>query len=352
MAYVRNTWYVAQWSTELPMGTPQATQILGEPIVLWRNDEGQVSAIEDRCVHRLAPLSLGRVEQGNLRCMYHGFLFNPQGQVISIVGQDSIPAKARVKCYPVVEQDSWIWVWMGSPERADPALIPRVNGIDHPEWALDHGTLDYAAEASLINDNLTDLSHVAFVHAKSFSATETFAESLPTVTAIDRGVRIERWAENEPPLGKRVGDTDPADLLDVFLSTDYLVPGILRLRATLYPAGTFKRHGRVGLPAELELKHFGLYSAQAVTPTGKGTARYFFSNGPRAPAPAAVRAFLWNEVVLKAFAEDRIMIEGQQRVIDLTPDPRILLAVGDQGTVMFNRLVDRLVQQEAQADAA
>lgn len=347
MKYVRNTWYVAQWATDLPAGAPHAMQIMDEPIVLWRNAEGQVAALEDRCVHRLAPLSLGRVEKNNLRCMYHGFVFNPQGKVVSIVGQDTIPAKARVRSYPVVEQDSWIWIWMGEPERADPALIPRVHGLDHPEWALDHGTLDYYAEASLISDNLTDLSHAAFVHAKSFGSTEQFAANPPTVTAIEGGVRIDRWSENEPPLGQLASETDPSELLDVLLSTEYLVPGILRILATLYPAGTFKRLGRDNLPPEVELRHFALYSAQAVTPLGKGKARYFFCNGPRAPAPADVRDFLWNEVVLKAFAEDRTMIEAQQRVLDMTPDPHILLAAGDQGTVMYNRLVERLVQQEA-----
>jgi len=64
MNYVRNAWYVGGWSDDLEQNKLAGIRILGEPIVLWRS-EGQVVALADRCVHRLAPLSLGRCEAGN-----------------------------------------------------------------------------------------------------------------------------------------------------------------------------------------------------------------------------------------------------------------------------------------------
>lgn len=342
MSYVRNTWYVAGWSREVAAGELQGMTILGEPIVVWRNDGGELHALENRCVHRLAPLSLGRCEGAHLRCMYHGFVFDAEGRVVSIPGQDVIPSIARVKSYPVVEQDSWVWIWMGDPARADKGLIPRVKSLDDPEWAPGHSTLDYAAEARLINDNLTDLSHLAFVHGQSFAATDDLAVSLPTVTPIDRGVRIERWAENQPPLGM----PDAPVRFDAFLSYDYLVPGIFRFHARSFPPGTFKRFGRALPPADVECTH--VYSSQAVTPLGEGKARYFFSNGPGMPATREFSDFLW-QVALHAFAEDRLMIEGQQRIIDLTPESRVMPAVGDKGTVLYNRLVDRMVREERES---
>lgn len=344
MSYVRNAWYVAAWSDEVVAGKPHAMTILEEPIVLWRGDDGGLNALEDRCVHRLAPLSKGRCEGGNLRCMYHGFLYGPEGRVISIPGQDVIPAAMRAKHYPVTERHSWVWVWMGDPERADPKLVPAVKGLDDPEWALDHSLLDYAAEARLINDNLTDLSHLAFVHEKSFAATDDLAVNLPTVTPIERGIRIQRWAVNQPP----VGMPGAKEVFDVLLSQDYLVPGIMSLHVRVYPEGTFKRLGaHVVPPRELEIRAACVYSAQAVTPTSKGASRYFFSNGPHAPASAEFRRFLWNDVLLTAFAEDREMIEGQQRIIDLTPGWKVMPAAGDKGTVMFNRLVERMAREES-----
>src|SRR5690349_7746988 len=88
MPYVRNTWYVAAWSHDVNGPTPFATTILGERIALYRSETGPTIALEDRCVHRLAPLSLGRREGDGLRCMYHGILYNAQGRAIEIPGQD------------------------------------------------------------------------------------------------------------------------------------------------------------------------------------------------------------------------------------------------------------------------
>ncbi|WP_240345062.1 Rieske 2Fe-2S domain-containing protein [Novosphingobium sp. THN1] len=62
MSYVRNAWYVAGWSHELAKEIPLALSILGERIVVWRSASGTLNALEDRCIHRLAPLSLGRCE--------------------------------------------------------------------------------------------------------------------------------------------------------------------------------------------------------------------------------------------------------------------------------------------------
>ena len=110
MAYVRNAWYVAAWVTDIPVDKPTAVEILGEPIVLWRSD-GRLVAFEDRCVHRLAPLSLGRCEGASLRCMYHGLRFDADGKCVEIPGQELVPPQARVRTYPVLEKHSWAWVW-------------------------------------------------------------------------------------------------------------------------------------------------------------------------------------------------------------------------------------------------
>ena len=98
MTYVKNAWYVAAWEHEIEDGKPYQMMVLGEPIVLYRTAEtGGVVALEDRCVHRLAPLSLGRCEGAKLRCMYHGLLFDTDGKCVEIPGQELIPAKARVR---------------------------------------------------------------------------------------------------------------------------------------------------------------------------------------------------------------------------------------------------------------
>jgi len=190
--FAQNCWYVAGWLTEFGEDQPHARTIASERVVLFRTSHGLV-ALEDRCVHRLAPLSLGRCEGDTLRCMYHGLRFSADGACVEIPGQERIPDTARVKSYPVVERHSWAWIWIGEAA-ANEALIPEAVGLDHPDWALKSGGhLDYAASYTLINDNLLDFSHLSFVHSNSFGAGPEWAASRPVVTALDRGVRVSRW---------------------------------------------------------------------------------------------------------------------------------------------------------------
>jgi phenylpropionate dioxygenase-like ring-hydroxylating dioxygenase large terminal subunit len=92
--YVRNAWYVASWSQVLGDRKLLGVSILDERIVIWRSGT-RLTALEDRCVHRLAPLSLGRCEGDNLRCQYHGFLYNADGKVIEVPGQEVVPPGLR-----------------------------------------------------------------------------------------------------------------------------------------------------------------------------------------------------------------------------------------------------------------
>ena len=116
--YVRNAWYVAAWTHEIEPSKTFAITILDEPVVIWRSEGGLLAALEDRCVHRMAPLSLGRCEGERLRCMYHGLLFSAEGRVVEIPGQEQIHPNARVRSYPVIERHSWVWVWMGDAGQA------------------------------------------------------------------------------------------------------------------------------------------------------------------------------------------------------------------------------------------
>ena len=191
MLAVRNCWYVAAWSTELPGEALISRTILGELIMLYRAGDGAVVGMEDRCCHRLAPLSLGERDGDAIRCMYHGFKFDRSGRCIEIPGQDMIPPKARVKTYPVLERGGWIWIWMGDATRADAALLPQAIGPDNPEWNMRYSQLDYEANYQLINDNLTDFSHLAYVHRNSFGASEDFSRSRPKVIRIERGIHVE-----------------------------------------------------------------------------------------------------------------------------------------------------------------
>src|SRR5580658_6301193 len=225
MIYVRNAWYVAGWTHELAIGCLAGVRILNEPIVIWRNAAGELAAFEDRCIHRLAPLSMGRCEGEKLRCKYHGLLYDRTGRVVEIPGQDKIAASLRVRAYPVAERHSWIWVWMGDAAIADERLIPPAVGIeelDGNDYVFTHGQTDIAAEARLVYDNLLDLSHISFLHSDSLMLGEIWAQERPKVTEQKRSIRSERWLTGKDAKHS-LKTGEPAD---VHVCTDYFVPGI------------------------------------------------------------------------------------------------------------------------------
>lgn len=344
--HVRNAWYVAGWEQDLAPATPFAITILDEPVVVYRAGDGRPVALEDRCVHRLAPLSRGRCEGDRLRCMYHGLLFDPDGRVVEIPGQELIPAQARVKSYPAAIRHSWIWIWMGDPARADEALIPPAVGFDHPDYILGRGQLDYAASAELIHDNLCDFSHLSYVHAESFGASEDWARTRPKITALERGVRFERWMTSQAGMRARRS----GGLVDTWQSYDYLVPGILLMGSASYPEGTAARLG-MRPPPDFAGASGVSFTSQAVTAMTGRTARYFFSWGPhRDFGDEALRDTLMG-VADMAFGEDKAMIEAQQRVIDATPEPRVMPTGADKGVTLYQRLVERMAREEAREAA-
>jgi nitrite reductase/ring-hydroxylating ferredoxin subunit len=103
--YLRNAWYVAAWSDDIGDDALVARTIMDEPIVLYRKAAGGVAAIEDRCAHRFAPLSMGKIVGGDrIQCPYHGLEFDGSGACVKNPhGTKSIPPRARVKSYPIIE---------------------------------------------------------------------------------------------------------------------------------------------------------------------------------------------------------------------------------------------------------
>jgi phenylpropionate dioxygenase-like ring-hydroxylating dioxygenase large terminal subunit len=347
--WVRNAWYVAAWAHEITGDGVVARTILNEPLVLYRTGNGLVVAMEDRCCHRLAPLSLGRREGDDLRCMYHGLKFGPDGRCNEIPGQTAIPARAFVRPYPVVESGSWIWVWMGDAARADVSQIPATVAGNDPGWNMRMGCLDYAANYQLINDNLLDLSHVAFVHEKTLGrGTPQWATEQPARIPLDRGVRFQRWFRGRGP-SHYFGA--PGERFDMWHSYDFIVPGVFIQRPAWYPLGTADRcDGRAPGP-EIE-PLFVRLDDQAVVPVTERTSRYFYAAGGRAKDATpelAGEIFAFTEV---AFHEDKVIIEAQQKVIDQDPARQMLSLAMDGGPNLFRGIVRELIAAETTTSGA
>jgi phenylpropionate dioxygenase-like ring-hydroxylating dioxygenase large terminal subunit len=164
--YLWESWYCAGWSADL-VDEPTAIKILDRELVLFRDQLGTACAISNRCSHRFAPLSGGRMVGGVLECPYHGLQFDGTGTCIFNPHGDQIPPRAHVKSYPIVEKHRALWVWMGDPANADPAMIFPLPFLDDDRYAVATGYLHIKADYQLLNDNLLDLTHALYIHPKT-----------------------------------------------------------------------------------------------------------------------------------------------------------------------------------------
>ncbi|QRP43647.1 aromatic ring-hydroxylating dioxygenase subunit alpha [Amycolatopsis sp. FDAARGOS 1241] len=186
-AFARNQWYVAAYGREVGRELFART-VLGEPIVFYRTESGEVTALADRCVHRRYPLSESRLDGDKIVCGYHGFTYDSAGSCVFVPGQARIPRTARVASYPVVEQDSFVWVWIGERELADPAAIPRAPWLADPAYTTVCGMEPLAARYELLVDNLLDLSHETYLHGGYIGTPEVANTPITTEVDEDRGI--------------------------------------------------------------------------------------------------------------------------------------------------------------------
>ena len=114
MPFVRNAWYVAGWSKDFADDL-RAITITEQNMVLFRASDGELVALEDRCPHRLLPLSKGKRVGDTVQCGYHGMTFGRDGKCVRVPGQDNLPASAYVDTYPVHEAHGIVWIWPGDP---------------------------------------------------------------------------------------------------------------------------------------------------------------------------------------------------------------------------------------------
>lgn len=178
--FVTDAWYVAAFADEVTR-TPLARCVLGLPLVLLRRTDGGVVALEDRCPHRSMPLSRGAVEGDTLVCAYHGARFGCDGICIQVPSQPVVPPGARVRAFPVQQRGPLVWVWMG-PSAPD-AEPPHPAWVDDAGWVASQQRLHLQASYVRLHENLLDLTHLSFLHARTFG-TPDYA-SAPYETTID-----------------------------------------------------------------------------------------------------------------------------------------------------------------------
>ncbi|MCC3505218.1 MAG: aromatic ring-hydroxylating dioxygenase subunit alpha [Microcoleus sp. PH2017_19_SFW_U_A] len=163
-------WYPVIPVAELS-GEPKPFVLLGQPIALWLDSEGQPAAVEDRCCHRTAKLSLGKVVSGNISCAYHGWTFNSSGTCVSVPQQPngSISGNYKVKSYQACDRYGYVWVCLDEPI----AEIPNIPEAADPNYRQIHEFYEPWNCAGLrVMENELDMAHPTFVHTATFGSEE------------------------------------------------------------------------------------------------------------------------------------------------------------------------------------
>lgn len=170
---MNNYWYIACRSGQLKK-KPLARTILDEPLVVFRSSDGKAAALIDRCAHRNMALSRGKVDGCGLRCCYHGWLWDGDGKCIDIPASChgcETYAKLKVRAYPVIEKQGFVWVWMGAGDAVgEPIDFPNFDESGWHHWVMER---DFKGAAFHCVENFLDVPHTAHVHRGLFRGNES-----------------------------------------------------------------------------------------------------------------------------------------------------------------------------------
>ncbi|HEY1301189.1 MAG TPA: aromatic ring-hydroxylating dioxygenase subunit alpha [Stellaceae bacterium] len=244
---VGNAWYVAGLSREFPALALQGQVIAEKPLVLWRTGEGVVVAFDERCCHKRMPLSQGRlIEDGSLlECAYHGLCYDAGGRCVRIPSHPDgrIPPQARLRPFPVVEQDGLVWVWPGDPAKSAATDPPRLPEIADPAWeTADTGPMPVPANTVLLIENLLDITHFYPLHDGNIGDVENSRIPVRLEEGVRDGIPYvgtvrEARAYRQPPF---LEDYFGYDVVDRDHTHFLLSPAVTKVQMRVWPAG---RHG-------------------------------------------------------------------------------------------------------------
>jgi phenylpropionate dioxygenase-like ring-hydroxylating dioxygenase large terminal subunit len=336
MAFLRNSWYVAGWSSDL-MNNLIGRRILDEPVVLYRLPTGEAVATSGRCPHRFAPLHLGKIIEGELECPYHGLRFNSKGGCV-FNPQGPIPKAAQLRSYPVVERYGALWIWMGDATIANPEQLPDYPFLESDRFAVIKGYVNVQANYELLSDNIMDLGHVDFLHASSFGTGAT-VRAKTAVRRVGNAIHCDRWMANhhQGPLTSRLFGRE-GQAVDAWVDVRWNPPSLMLLTFGMTDVGAPRSQG-----SEIPATHF-------MTPETEYSTHYFWSSARSFRVDDQALTEQFRKGAEAAFTlEDKPMIEAQQQMMggahlfSLNP----VFLSGDNGPVQARRVLAELVDKEA-----
>jgi vanillate O-demethylase monooxygenase subunit len=284
-------------------------------------------------------LSEGKVDGERLRCMYHGLEFDRDGNCVKVPGQDRIPKACAVQSFPIVEQDSLVWIWMGEREKANPADVVHYPWHSDPQWRWKSASYHLECSYELLQDNLLDLSHLGFVHVSTIGGDPESHSNAEMHTVRDGNkVSIVRWMKNVMPPPTFVKGARLNGRIDRWQEIEFR-PGFINIWAG-------------GLPVEADARNnprIGGYQSRifdGITPETESSCHYFWSaaHSYRIDEPEVTE--LHFEHIATAFEEDRHVLALQQKRLAATPSRGLVDIKSDIASLHARRIMLELIEKE------
>ena len=280
---LRHQWYVVADAADITTAPCSAT-LLGERFVLWRAADGAVRSAADRCPHREAPLSAGRVSDGCLVCPYHAWAFDADGVCVHVPSSGpaaAVASSANLALVAVRERYGLVWLCPGAPT-GEPPEIPQDR--DPSFRRVTAGIENWQVSATRMVDNFCDVAHFPYVHAGTIG---------PDTDPVVAPIHVEQLDDDFTGYQYTVDVLDEqGDDVRQRMSTAFHLPFVVRSN-TFYESGPRAGHDRVLL--------------LCTTPIDDVTSLFTFVSWRNHDHDLAVEEFLAFDRAIGA--EDKLMLE-------------------------------------------
>ena len=304
---MREYWIPAAKSEELVAdGDPVRLVLLGEKLIAFRDTDGNVGVMDHRCPHRCASLFFGRNEEGGIRCVYHGWKFDTEGNCLDMANvppHQDFKHKVHAKAYKTEESAGLIWVYMGEREQAPP--LPALEPLLLPEGETRVFMVMRNCNYMQALEGDIDTSHFSFLHAGGVDLAQVDPEEMARLNLVDPRPQYE------------VADTDWGTMYGAYRpandsQTYWRVAHFLFPFWTMPPDGDFEYHlvSRAWVPMDDEHTMF-----VHISWTGNKQGLRTDKNGDPLPGIAMGNEFLPNTTDwygrwrLKASAENDYLLD-------------------------------------------
>jgi phenylpropionate dioxygenase-like ring-hydroxylating dioxygenase large terminal subunit len=335
--FIFDEWYVAAFGDEVGRSFLART-LLGKNVLLYRTEAGKVVALDDRCAHRSYPLSSGELDGDTVVCGYHGFRYNADGDCIEVPAMAKCPRAIGVRNYAVAERGPLVWIWMGDAGQAISANIPDTSYQWSSDWVCSKGYLHLPGNYVSLHENLLDLTHLSYIHAKTFGSPE-YARA-PYRTQLSDGhylIRREVIPTLLPPVW-----ADPTGLSGIataarVATSEFISPGFHRVTVSFYDSALPENERSVGT----------IRTSHLPTPETHSSTHYFIVHGRDFELDDPEQTGIMHDRLFAAFAEDVEALSKLERVLEKTaPQDFYEISVTTDGpaVAMRRHLLKRVTQ--------